>query len=136
MVPRPDGHGQNLRLGPLAALDERGVDLRLWSGKAESDGESHYAPESNPPRELDLRQPGRFPQDGIDRRGMRELPKIVVQAAQDRHDDEAAGHREKIATLAATPLGEQSDQENPEQRPVGVAENSEHDGDDARVLHD
>ena len=42
-------------------------------------------------------------------------------------------HRDEIAALRAARFRGEAEQEDAEQRPVGVAENAEHDGDDARV---
>ncbi len=68
--------------------------------------------------------------------GWRSVRKSVVQSALESDDDEAAEHGDDVADFVAAPPGEEADEENAEQRAVYVAEDSEHDRDDARVEDD
>ena len=61
------------------------------------------------------------------------VDQIPRQAAPDRHAEEAGEHGDEIAALGAALFRGQAEQENAEERAVGVAEDAEHDRDDPRV---
>ena len=65
------------------------------------------------------------------------LPKdsrdVVRQSAQDRDDDKARDHGDDVAAIVPARLGKHSAKKHTEKRAVGVAENPEHDRDDADI---
>src|SRR5438552_2619489 len=62
---------------------------------------------------------------------------VVGKTTQDRNDYKADDHGNNVAEVVAALPGENSAEKDPEQRAISVAENSEHDRNDADVrMHD
>src|SRR5215468_7897406 len=89
--------------------------------------------ETDPPGEFHQRQPaGLRVQLTAEYAG-----ELIWQTAQNCNDDETDDHRDDVSEVVAASFGEHAAQENAEQRSVRVAENSEHDGNDAHIrMHD
>ena len=89
------------------------------------------AAESDAPRERDLREPRRLPEKA--RIAGADLPERVVQAAEDANGEETGDHRDDVAGIVAAGFREHAREKHPEQRTVRVAEDAEHDRDNAEI---
>ena len=59
---------------------------------------------------------------------MQQIPDVVVQSTEDRHDGESARHPHEIASVAAARLGQHPYQEHTQKRAVGIPKDADNNG--------